>query len=1555
MNNNSRITRQISVIIPTLNEAGSVGMLTERLHQTFSAHKISYELIFIDDFSTDDTVDELSALAKTYPIKIQTKKGKRGKAQSLLQGFDLASSEILVMIDADLQYPPEAIPQMLEKINNGFDVVVASRSQKHVSFVRLFLSRGFEFVFGRLLHNFNFDVQSGLKAFRRKIIDEVELKPDAWTFDLEFLTKARNAGHKITHIDIVFEQRLHDESKVNFREAIFQIGWHALKTRFKRMIPVQIQPTDDSTMIGAGLAHKKKRFITHTTLSHEISAIETFVTWQKFTIFALIVILAICFFLKPLLTAIIVIAVLSVIYFVDVFFNFFVVSKSLNAPPEINFTSKEIRNLTDEELPIYTILVPLFREANVLPGFLEALERLDYPKEKLDVMLLLESVDTQTITAAERLQLPSFVRTLIVPASQPQTKPKACNYGLSHARGEYLVVYDAEDLPEPTQLKKAYLGFQKVSSDVRCLQAKLNYHNPKQNILTRLFTAEYSLWFDVILPGLQSINGYIPLGGTSNHFKTKDLLELRGWDPFNVTEDCDLGARLFKAGYKTAVIDSTTYEEANSNLRNWIRQRSRWIKGYMQTYLVHMRHPVKFFKESGIHAVVFQLVVGGKIAFLLINPILWLTTIAYFAFRATVGSTIEALYPSWIFYIAVTSLVIGNFLCLYYYMIGCAKRGHYSVIKYVYLVPVYWFMASFASLIALYQLIVKPYYWEKTNHGLLKNQKTAEDSAISTPVHEPSATAVRVRRAFSYFSPSMWTGGTILVFALTLANFLNFLFNAFLGRALTLTQFAAVTLVSTIWSLVSLLTSAVSTTMNQKSAFLTGQNRSSEAVAFRKKVFRKGFAVILTLTVFWLLITPTLSKFFNLPNPLEILLFLPMFSFAFATAVNNGFLQGSMKLRQTASVVLVESLSKILAAAVLVYLHFPDYVYTSIAISVISVSLYAYYLVRRNAADETSDTSEKFAPSFYFSALFAGLSTAVFMNLDVLLVNHFLSASLAGEYALLSLVGKMVFYFGSLPNALMVTFVSRDLGKKLNPLRTFYILLTAIGIFVGFAALGMSLFGRQIVPVFFGVQTLGILPFIPSYVLAMSMFTITACFVTYHLARKEYVFPILSLLMSVIMALSIIWQHANIAAVVVDIVGSSAIGLGLVILMHVTLPNFGFISSWFLGITNFFEPKVSDDSQKRILIFNWRDTKHVFAGGAEVYIQEMAKRWANEGNSVTIFCGNDGRLPRQEVVEGINVIRRGGFYLVYFWAFVYYLTKFRGKFDLIIDCENGIPFFTPFYATEEIYCLLHHVHQEVFSRSLIRPLAWFARFLEKRLMPLIYRNVKFITISQSSRRDIQDLGLGRKGVFVINPGVNLSELIEGEKSKQPTVVYLGRLKAYKSVDILIKAFFIVASKVRSAKLIIAGNGEEELQLKKLTAKMDLGNSVQFVGKVSEQEKIRLLQKAWVFVNPSFMEGWGITTIEANACGTPIVAADVPGLRDSVLNPKTGFLVEHGDYAAFANKIIQLIKDAELREQMSRDAREWAENFDWDKTSKEFLDVIGSNRLAEEVVLKEEMG
>src|SRR3989338_8862120 len=238
---------------------------------------------------------------------------------------------------------------------------------------------------------------------------------------------------------------------------------------------------------------------------------------------------------------------------------------------------------------------------------------------------------------------------------------------------------DAEDRPEPDQLLKAYLAFQKLPKETVCLQAKLNYFNPHQNLLTRFFTAEYSLWFDIVLTGLQSIGTTIHLGGTSNHFKTQVLRDLEGWDPFNVTEDCDLGIRLFKFGLKTAVIDSITLEEANSNFKNWIRQRSRWIKGYMQTYLVHMRNPIGFIRTNGLHAFIFQLVVGGKIASLFINPLLWAATISYFLLYNLVGPTIEILYPTLIFYIAVVSLVFGNFLYLYYYMIGCAQRAHWQL------------------------------------------------------------------------------------------------------------------------------------------------------------------------------------------------------------------------------------------------------------------------------------------------------------------------------------------------------------------------------------------------------------------------------------------------------------------------------------------------------------------------------------------------------------------------------------------------------------------------------------------------------------------------------------------------------------------------------------------------------------------------------------------------------------------------------------------------------------------------------------------------------------
>jgi len=603
--------KQLSVLVPVYNEAPILPELLLRLDATLSKQNIDYEVIAIDDRSSDGSLEVLRILSKKFPLKAFSKKGVQGKAYSIIEASLQAEAEIVCMIDADLQYPPEAIPQMLGMMkDNG--VVVARRTTYDGSLLRRAGSRAIAFVLGKLLLGINADVQSGLKVFRKEFLSYLpseELSP--WSLDMPLLHAAVELGYQIGEVSIIFEKRAFGESKLSLLKPTLDITQSALKLRFQSKPPEAIKPSNGS-MLGAGFVHRRKRFITHTTLHHQHSALRTFTTSQRNLILATFALVIGGFLINTLTTAIVVVGILSFVYFVDVMFNFYLILKSLHSPPEIRSTNEEIAQLKNSELPTYSVLCPLYKEAHIIPGFLAAIKAMDWPKEKLDVMLLFEEDDQESIDAVKHMELPSFVRVVVVPDSKPKTKPKACNYGLAFAKGEYVVIYDAEDIPDPQQLKKAYLAFQVVGPNIKCLQAKLNYYNPHQNWLTRFFTAEYSLWFDVILTGLQSIQTTIPLGGTSNHFRRQDLLDLEGWDPFNVTEDCDLGIRLFKRGFKTAIIDSTTMEEANSNVKNWIRQRSRWIKGYMQTYLIHMRNPIDFASKQGIHALVFQLTVGGK-------------------------------------------------------------------------------------------------------------------------------------------------------------------------------------------------------------------------------------------------------------------------------------------------------------------------------------------------------------------------------------------------------------------------------------------------------------------------------------------------------------------------------------------------------------------------------------------------------------------------------------------------------------------------------------------------------------------------------------------------------------------------------------------------------------------------------------------------------------------------------------------------------------------------------------------------------------------------------
>ncbi len=370
------------------------------------------------------------------------------------------------------------------------------------------------------------------------------------------------------------------------------------------------------------------------------------------------------------------------------------------------------RAVADDELPMVTILCPMYREERGLPHLVDALLGLDYPNTKLDIKLLLEEDDAATIACARLLCQRTPFDIVIVPDSLPRTKPKACNYGLWSALGDLLVIYDAEDRPERDQLRIAAATFAAGPPELACVQARLNYYNREKTWITRLFAIEYALLFDLVLPGLAKLRAPLPLGGTSNVFKTDHLIAVGGWDPFNVTEDADLGMRLAAAGLTSQTIDSTTYEEATSRLAPWLRQRSRWIKGYLQTWMVHVRAqgPSRLWTTF----LSLHLLIGSVVVAALFNPIFWLL---YGLWLSGAADWAEPLFPTPLDAFAAAALLAGNFFHLWLFMLAPMRRRWLDLVPYALLAPIYWLMQSVAGYIALWQFITKPFYWEKTTHS----------------------------------------------------------------------------------------------------------------------------------------------------------------------------------------------------------------------------------------------------------------------------------------------------------------------------------------------------------------------------------------------------------------------------------------------------------------------------------------------------------------------------------------------------------------------------------------------------------------------------------------------------------------------------------------------------------------------------------------------------------------------------------------------------------------------------------------------------------------------
>lgn len=381
--------------------------------------------------------------------------------------------------------------------------------------------------------------------------------------------------------------------------------------------------------------------------------------------------------------------------------------------------------IRDDELPTYSVLVPLYREAAVLPRLLEALAALDYPPEKLDILLILESADPETIRAVRQQKLPAHIRTVIVPNAAPRTKPKALNYALAETHGEMVVVFDAEDRPDTDQLRLAAAAFVDAASksaraDARplgCVQATLNIYNPAESWLTRQFTLEYTALFDAILPALQYLRLPVPLGGTSNHFPRSVLDATGGWDPFNVTEDADLGIRLARHGYEVSVPRSTTWEEAPPRFAIWKGQRTRWLKGWMQTFLVHLRQPARLFRELGARGFIgLNVLMGGMLLSALVHP--WFFVLAMSdALNGAMFAPTDGLWNEALWWLGMVNLVAGYLSGALIGAVAAHRRGHTGLVGYVLMMPAYWLLISFAAYRALWQLAVAPYLWEKTEHA----------------------------------------------------------------------------------------------------------------------------------------------------------------------------------------------------------------------------------------------------------------------------------------------------------------------------------------------------------------------------------------------------------------------------------------------------------------------------------------------------------------------------------------------------------------------------------------------------------------------------------------------------------------------------------------------------------------------------------------------------------------------------------------------------------------------------------------------------------------------
>ncbi|MDP1625056.1 MAG: glycosyltransferase [bacterium] len=739
----------LSVIIPAYKEEKRIGSTLADLARYFRNKRYGYEVIVVDDGSPDATYEAALGHARDLPgLRVERLPKNRGKGYAVRHGMRLARGKYRLFMDADNSVRVDEVDAFLCVLESGKkDVVIGSiafsysETVEQSGFHRRFLGSLSKMMIRVVAVPGIYDSQRGFKLFTERAAKVIFEKQTIhrFGFDIEILLIAGVHGFGISELPVTWvnppgstvslASYIHSFAELghiflNKARGLYDPEYQSLTAKASRparlvlelsYVPRRIwHELIDSPMHlhvnrlekGSGLVYKGKRFRQHSDLHYSETALYVWQRAQKLFIFSILFAFVLGLMIDWHATAIISIATIEVLYIVELCFNAYLAFKSAGKSAELHVSRREMASMSGSSLPRITVLCPIYQDWGVLPQLAESLSRLDYPHEKLQILLLLEEDDLMTHTIARSLGLPKHFRVVSVPRSAPRTRAKALNYGLLLAQGEYVVSYNVDDMPDRHQIKKALAAFMRSTPETACVQAKPRFYNVRQNLLTQLYSAEHSFTWEAIAPGLTSIGAPMPLGGSSDYFRTKVLRDIGGWDSFNVAEACDLGIRLAKRGYRAALIDSETRMEAVSDLLSWFDQRSRWIKGYLLTYLVHMRNPRAF--RSLRHFWVFQAVVGGKIFALFGNLVLAACAGVYLAFHPQVGPFIE---------LGAWAYAAGNILYLGNYLISRVKSKRRVSGAYLLFAPLYWLGISLAAARALYETVVAPHHWANTAHG----------------------------------------------------------------------------------------------------------------------------------------------------------------------------------------------------------------------------------------------------------------------------------------------------------------------------------------------------------------------------------------------------------------------------------------------------------------------------------------------------------------------------------------------------------------------------------------------------------------------------------------------------------------------------------------------------------------------------------------------------------------------------------------------------------------------------------------------------------------------